>query len=325
MPDNTKKRSLGIQIRNLIVFGIGICFIVFLFIHLNQDSSISNLIEQISILKIGFICFTGFSVNTVSIAVTQLYMVKSFGCRMGFYESLALSIVSRSGNTLTPFRLGTIYRIVYLKQNHDLLLLQFGSMFLGLQLVLILTGSFVSGAVLTILSFTLIKSQFNLALLFFLISFICIVFITRPLPPAVSRSRIGKKLLRFLEGWQLLQQDKKVFWIAIGGRGVSLVINAMLFYLIFHNLGEKVDWLICLLFSSISSLTMLIQIIPGSMGITESAVTFLALFFSLSSAVGFSSSLLIRMANILFLIVLVLPSWLFLEKLRHNIPRQKST
>jgi len=313
---NTTGQSVGKQIRNLIGFGAGICIVVVLFIHLNRNASITNLLQHVSIPKVIAICLVGFVVNAITIAVIQLYMTGTLGCRLTFWESFALSIVSRSGNTLTPFRLGTVYRVMYLKQNHNLLLLQFGSMFVGLQLVLILTASLVCGVTLGILSFTCRDIQLSLVLIFFMIVFMCIVLLFRPVSPGTSQNWIGRKLTRFVEGWQLLQQDKKIFWIAISGRMIGLIVNAMLFYLILLELGEEIELMVCLFFSSITSLTLLIQLIPGSLGITESVVTVTAVLFGLPATIGFSSSLIMRLANILFLIVLTLPSWVFLEKLK---------
>ncbi len=311
---NGNKPSTGKHIFYLSSFFIGIATIVSLFLYLNKNLSVVNLLEQISVLKTANICFAGFLISTVSMALTQLYMTRSLNCRLNFIESYALSILTRSGNTLTPYRLGTIYRAAYLKKNHQLSLVRFGSLFVGLQLVLILTSCLVSGAALAVLSKNNQYIETGMMICFFSVFVLCCFFLFFSFQIQVPVKWINNGLNSFFQGWRMLQNDKTGLLVAISGRMVGIITYTVIYYYILNELGSNIDWTVCLFLTAVSSLTMLVQIIPGSLGITELTVTLAATQFSLSPAVGFSAALLIRFFTLVYLIVFTLPSWIILNK-----------
>lgn len=311
-----QEKYWGGHARNGIAFCIGIAIICALFWHLNKNSEIIDLFSRVSIIKVLSICLVGFFVNTISMSITQQIMTSKLECRLNGLESYALSVITRVGNTLTPFRMGTIYRVIYLKKNHNLSLIQFGSMFLSLQLILVFTGCLVSAVSLAILSFKYQHINIVWVLCFSTIFILSWFLLFHPVHRIIPIKWIGDKINQFVEGWQALQHEKHIFWIGISGRLVSLIVYTFIFQTVLGELGYKTGWLECLLFASVTSLCMLIQVIPGSLGITETVVTVTAVLFLIPSAAGFSASLLIRLVNIFFLVLFALPAWLFLNRFR---------
>ncbi|MBW1637333.1 MAG: flippase-like domain-containing protein [Deltaproteobacteria bacterium] len=305
-------KAAGKNYRNLVSFCLGLSVIGVLFVYLNKNSSILSLLSNVSLVKVLVACLSGFLVSTFVTSITQQFMANSLRCRLGFRESFALTVLARSGNTLTPFRLGTIFRASYLKQNHNLSLIQFGSMFLSLQLILLLTGCLVTGITLSFLSFEYPGIKSSVIIGFFLLFFFCSLLLYRPIHKSVPGRWLGHKISLFILGWQALQQDRVSLAVAISGRVIVLITYTVVFHFVLSELGEEVEMMVCLFFSSVSSLTMFIQIIPGSLGITETIITFTAVLFLLPPASGFSAALVIRLCNIFFLLLLTLPCWLFL-------------
>ncbi len=313
MSKNNDSGFLGKRFRAIVSFFVGLIVICGLFFYLNRNSAILNLLSNVSLLKVLFACLFGFLAGTLAMSITQQYMSGSLNCRLGFLESFALAVMARAGNTLTPFRLGTIYRASYLKQQHELSLIQFGSMFLSLQLILLLTGGLVTGITLAILSFSYPGINTTVIFGFFLLFIICSIPLCCPVRRLTPGKWIGNKASLFIQGWQALQQDRLSLAIAIAGRVIVLITYTIVFRFVLYELGEDVGLMVCLFFSSVSSLAMFIQIVPGSLGITETIVTFTAVLFLLPPASGFSAALLIRLSNIFFLFLLTVPCWIYLS------------
>ncbi|MBC8393151.1 MAG: flippase-like domain-containing protein [Deltaproteobacteria bacterium] len=309
-------RILDNRFFRFLTFGVGISIIGALLYHFNKNTQLLELFRKASILKILLFCFAGFAVNTISMAITQIAMAASMTFKIRFFESIALSVLTRAGNALTPFRMGTVYRAVYLKKHHQMTISQFGAIFLSLQLVMIISGSLISGISLGMLSFEYRHIGMEIPVLLFSIFVVSSILIFRPVTTGGDHPWFGRYMARFLEGCRALQQSHTSFFIAILGRVSGLVAYTIIYYFTLRELGAETGWLSCLFLASVSSLTMLIQIIPGSLGITETVVIFLSVHVMLPPHIGFSAALLIRLWNILFMIVLTLPSWIYLKPTR---------
>lgn len=262
--------------------------------------------KLIYIILVMFVYLIIFFLEGLFIFVT----LKIFNKMIGKKESFLLATVSRIGNYLLPMRAGAIFRATYLKKRYEFPYSNFLSAFYGYYIIFFLLSS--SIALLTLCLKYFINNELFLPLILFclivIFGMIVLIFLRLPFKKIICEKKgiIQKVLLvldKFVKGWDIIVKDKRnfmmLFLIAFG----NILMNAVVVLIEFDAIGKVTNILNVLLYTCISSMSLLISITPGSLGIREGA------FLITSKSIGLSESEIMKLAfldrGIMFLLLII--------------------
>ncbi len=236
--------------------------------------------------------------------------LKIFNKIIGRKESFLLATISRIGNYLLPMRAGAIFRATYLKKKYEFPYSNFLSAFYGYYIIFFLLSS--SIALLTLFLKYLIDRELFFSLILFcliiIVGMLILIFLRLPYKKIVKEKggivqRIFLIIEKFVNGWDLIVKDKKnfslLFLIAFG----NILLNAVVVFIEFDAIGKVTNILNVVLYTCISSMSLLISITPGSLGIREGA------FLITSKSIGLSEVEIMKLAfldrGIMFLLLII--------------------
>jgi|SRR3989344_3199118 len=233
------------------------------------------------------------------------YLTEPFNIFLNNKEGFSLSILTTLGNYITPFRAGSGIRAVYLKKRYNFSYSAFLCTLLAIYLLIFLVNSFIGLASLFLLYVENGVFNFSIFTLFFSI-FTLLLFITIfNFDYKDTKYRIINKLFKVLNHWKIIKSNIKIISIiSILVFFQSLVISLMMF-LEFIIFGFKISFVSSLFLSVIFTLSLLISITPGALGIKETLTVFSAKLIGISPLQTLPVALL---HSIIFIIIVFLLS-----------------
>lgn len=256
--------------------------------------------------------------NAVLVAFVQSYtqqvQARALGARLGQLESFALTVVGRGGNLVTPVKAGTLFRATYLRSRHGLPLARFGSLTVGQQVTSLLVAS-AAGTVAVVVLWaghgmrswplaTIMGAGLLLALGAFVSS--------RTIAPGTGCLR--NRLATMVNGIHRLLRHRRVATTTLAAKCLTLVLNVAVYEMLFSALGVDANWGVCLLITASAWLALLVQLVPGGLGVTELVTTLAADQLGVPAATALSVALLLRAGSVALLVIGALPSWLALRR-----------
>jgi uncharacterized membrane protein YbhN (UPF0104 family) len=240
-------------------------------------------------------------------------MARTLKVKLGWWESLSLTILGRAGNSFTPFRVGSVYRAIYMKTVHEMAFSRFVGIFFGFSVVVFGTSAIVATVSAIIVS--AICNAINWAIVFSLVIVLVVSFFFVWLPGKFQRleDMRNSRLAVFLGAWYSIRSSRATFSACIIGNFVSILTFIAAYKVVFAEIGSYLGWVECAMLASIGKIINLIQLVPGSLGIYEGSLAFLAHTFDLSPSAGLSVAILLRVCHLLILIALIGPSWIYLR------------
>lgn len=205
-----------------------------------------------------------------------IVILQNFKIKIAFRESLLISTLSAIGNYFTPFRGGAGMRAIYLKKNHKLSYSDFLSTLAGNYVIVFFVNSMVALIGLLILKLKGVTASPVLFLFFGALATTLLGLIVLPIKDGgilTTNNYIPKLISRntslVIRGWNRLTQNRKVIFQLILLTLINSLIGIVLFYVEFNALEVETDFVTTIIFSSISSVSLLLSITPGSIGIRE--------------------------------------------------------
>ena len=197
---------------------------------------------------------------------------RASGASIGFLEGIGLGVVGSLANLL-PFAGGIVSRAVYLRWRYKL---TYGSFF-GATAALYIIFISANGALALISLIVLIGlssyEAHSLWLLFSLFTAMAMSILVIFFPLEKILPKQWKKFEKqLLDGWMVLRQQPKVTLLIVGLQIVGVFLFAGRYWIAFHALSQNVSYIQCLLFSSATVLTQLVNIAPGGFGVREGLV-----------------------------------------------------
>jgi uncharacterized membrane protein YbhN (UPF0104 family) len=204
---------------------------------------------------------------------------------LSFNESIGLAAINTLANQL-PFAGGLVAKGVYLKQRHKLAYTHFLSATMALYVCFVA----VNGAVaLTVLGgWALIGGvEIPLALVLGFSGMVAsVTSLWLPVDALSLPGKLGKRLMQLAEGWRALSQNIHLVGIMTGFQVLMTLLFAGRFWIAFHALSQDVTYAQCLLFSSATVLTRLVNIAPGGLGVREGIVAGVASLLGFEAGVS---------------------------------------
>jgi len=308
-----KKRVLK-KIIN-IFFTISVISLFILYFLRNQEDIRSVLnVDPVYLVSISLMMIILFFLEGIFIKI----VLKAFNKDIKIHESFYVSTLSRIGNYLLPLRAGIAMRATYLKKKFSFPYSQFISTLYGYYIILFLLYSAFALSGLAYKYIATRESYIVLTLFFTGIFITMIIFSLVKIPiekvPSTKNRAINtiiKILKKILNGWNIIISNKKtllnLFLISLG----NILLNVVIFLLEFGALGIKSSIENIILYSSLSGVSLLVSITPGSLGLRE------AIFMLTSQSLGISNEIIMQMAlldrGIMFalLTVLAIPVLIF--------------
>jgi uncharacterized protein (TIRG00374 family) len=238
------------------------------------------------------------------ISVVNNELLRALNIVMGLWESFMLSIVTGFYNLIMPFRGGMAVRAVYLKKKYKFAYVHFLA---SLSAVYVLT--FLVASLLGIISTLWIYFETGVLswILFLVFDVVFILMLGIIFVSPQFKERENKWLNRFIKvinGWHLIKKNKRVIFVTSFVTLIQILLSSLMMWLQFRVFGIEVSFVAAVFLSAIGSLSILIGLTPGNLGIQEAIVVFSAATIGISTAESLSAALLGRAVSLVVLFVL---------------------
>lgn len=261
-------------------------------------------ISVILILKVLMIAING------EILITTL---KCFDTEIERSRSYYITLISTIANFLTPFRGGAAIRALYLKKYHNISYTHFAST-LSAYYILVLFISSISGSLAILFLDRSSLTQYLLLLgLFIGILIISLVLlfanVHRFLKTEVhSKNKFLNKIFSFIRqfilGWDYITKNKKVLTQLIIYSLISHILIFFISFIEFHSINIQTSMTSMLTYTSLSNISLLISITPGSLGIREAIFIFSSQVLNISNDAILQVAVIDRSTTLLVILLL---------------------
>ena len=296
-----------------IVITVGIIgYFIYYFYNNRADLLVVLQISPKYLLVIFLLYTLAFFINGIFIKI----ILKSFKKTLPIFESFYISIISSLGNYFLPMRGGAAIRSVYLKKKFDFPYSHFVSTLYGNYIIVFLVSSFIGLLSLILIDIKYSVSSIPLYLFFggLFVVMLVLSLVKFPLEKIKEPKRkfFGKVVgivKNILKGWNIIVDDKELLFSLIGLTVVNIFVTNVLFYVQFRALNIDVNLLNTVLYNALSSVSLLVSITPGSLGIREGIFSITSDILGIANEQIMQLALLDRGVSVIVLVVLFVVLW----------------
>ncbi len=183
-------------------------------------------------------------------------------------EHFLLSITTSFYNLIAPLKAGMGVRAIYLKKKHNLKYSDFIISFFGTNVLIILINSLGALIIFSIIFFKTNTYNIYAYLIFICLTLTCffIIFYKRTFK---NKNKIFQTLNKLIIGWQKIVKHPKLLIQASLLTTINIFITSIINFLIFKSLNQEISLIQSMYFSVMATLSLFINITPGSIGILE--------------------------------------------------------
>ena len=198
-------------------------------------------------------------------------LLDSQGVKIGLFKNVLLICASVLGNHL-PFRLGTLYRMHYLKKNFNVNYQQFGSIIVFRFLLLIVLTGMIGIVCVGYIYFT--YHRFNIGFCLLMIAFVGLplggywlqkTYLFNRLP----QNRFWNKFEVFNSSLGIFSENRVLMFKISLFILLQIIIFTLRFFVSSMLLNERVPLIVLFLMSPIAITTSLLVLTPGGIGFRE--------------------------------------------------------
>jgi uncharacterized membrane protein YbhN (UPF0104 family) len=198
-------------------------------------------------------------------------LLDSQGVKIGLFKNVLLICASVLGNHL-PFRLGTLYRMHYLKKNFNVNYQQFGSIIVFRFLLLIVLTGMIGIVCVGYIYFT--YHRFNIGFCLLMIAFVGLplggywlqkTYLFNRLP----QNRFWNKFEVFNSSLGIFSENRALMFKISLFILLQIIIFTLRFFVSSMLLNERVPLIVLFLMSPIAITTSLLVLTPGGIGFRE--------------------------------------------------------
>ncbi len=249
-------------------------------------------------------------------------LCRALGAKMNLFESYGLSSLASALNLVLPAQIGGMARAIYLKSQYAVPYSQAPAVFLGRFIL----SSFLGGLLVLLFGivFTLMGEPMPLEL------WIGAAFAVMPavlfgmrIPEQVTLrlGRIGVILRLFSDGWRSLSMDRRcliessifqLLMFAVGGWAIKAA---------YEGLGLDVSLTVAISMAVFTSVSNMVIITPGNIGIQEVVMGYLSQLSGLSFVQGIAGAALLRAIGLIITFLVAPGAWyLLFYRLKISVP-----
>jgi len=308
---NTQK-IISTSILLLVVFVFG--YYVFKNISsLQQIFQIAfNWCNVLNIILIVFISIINFFLTGYLLDV----LATSFSIHLKLKESFGLAMVTRFYNTITPFRGGMVARAIYLKKKHNFPYVHFlatlGAIYILIFMVGCLTGM---ASMVLIWSYNGLFNPLIFALFFITFIFLSGMMIFSPRLKDRDNKWVNR-VIKIINGWNLIKNNKKVIVSTLVITVIQLILGVIIIQISYSIFGISLPFYKSLFLASINSISIMVSITPGNLGVGDAISVFSAVLIGVAINESIASTVLVRAITLVLTFILG-PIFSYML-LRHN-------
>jgi len=238
------------------------------------------------------------------LALFTKFLLVPFNVQISTKEAFGLSVLTRFYNLISIFRGGTLAKAVYLKKKYKLSYTEYIANMSALYIIIFLVGSFSGLASMLLLRYY--SGIFNsIIFLLFLGTFICLLAITifSPKLPDIKNRWLGKFVI-VINSWHEIRKDKKIILLTVLVSFAQLILSALGTIVVYNIFGVNVEFTKAIFIVSLSSLSIVIAITPGNLGIGDAVSIFSANIMGIALNHAVAAAILLRIINIIGIIIL---------------------
>ncbi|MFH1290928.1 MAG: lysylphosphatidylglycerol synthase transmembrane domain-containing protein [Nanoarchaeota archaeon] len=112
------------------------------------------------------------------------------------------------------------------------------------------------------------------------------------------------RFIKVINGWHLIKKNARVIVVTMIITFVQVLISSLMLWLQFRVFGIEVSFVSALFLSAIGSLSLVIGLTPGNLGVQEAIIVFSAATIGITPAESLSAALLGRAVSLVVLFVL---------------------
>lgn len=301
--------------RILLTILVLLIFVVYFSLNINKF----KLLLDVNVFLLVLIAFVNVTGILISGLFTKLILVP-FHKYISMRESFYVSLISSVGNFFAPAGAGLGFRAIYLKKKHGLSYSKYVSILSGNYILVFLADSFVALVALYLLR-SHYDSRYAVLAVTFGVIFLVSLFLSLVKMPTNYSSNIKNRYLHsivktfhsIMTGWGYIVSHKKLMIQLVCLTVLGIALNTVITFFIISALRLSISIAPLLLLSSLSTLSLFVNVTPANLGVKE------AIYLFSSSVIGFSTPQILSIAlvdrGVLFVVLFAL--WLFFAKLKH--------
>jgi uncharacterized protein (TIRG00374 family) len=276
-----------------------ILFVNYLYHHTTEfkETSLTNPLWIIPLIII-------FLLNYIFVGIQTKAILEPFGIKLKTMELYMLSIVTGFYNIITPARGGTGIKAVYLKKKHNFAYTKFLATLTGTYILIFFISSLFG--LISLLFIYKFYNVFNSTILLLFLG----IFISSTLiilfSPNFKEARYGwlNHFIKVANNWNIIRRNKGVLFTYAVVTILSLLISITNTIISYYIFGIHISFIQALFLTCIGSISVLIQITPGNLGVGEAIAVFSALIIGITPAQSLPVAIFGRIVQMIVLFTL---------------------
>lgn len=303
-----------------LLIGLATLVVAAVYVIINRENllEISAGLDPIWLLPMFPLVLIMLAANGFSLAV----FLWLFDIRLKLIEWFSIAIATSFTNYIAPLSAGLFVRAGYLKERFSFSYTRF--------VVITSAGYIIAVGVTALLGLflslvTVLQGELPNAILvgfFLLATAASLISIVVPLKPSwFEKVPFGQKIIHALEGWQIIKHDTRLLISQAGLTLIGLLTQGAMIYFAFRASGIQVSFLRAIIMGLFLSLSTLIRLTPGNLGLQESMLGLVASLIDLSLEVGLAAGLAVRVVMIICVFTLgPVASYILTRRLQQKPP-----
>lgn len=262
-----------------------ISLIVWAGIYVKNHIDEFGIIFSLSLKYLGILLFLSL-LEIFLVGLLTKIITKSFGIDLTSREWFGLSVVTRLGNYLLPFKGGVGLRGIYLRKYHDFPYTYFLTALVATSIIILFvnSGIGITGMYLVHIYYEVFNwIVFGILGISFLL-FLAIIIFSPKVPN--FRSNFFNKISNAINTWHDIKKNTSVVFKLLLIVLLHAFLNILIIFFAFRAFSVNISLTQTMIIASLSILSMLIGITPGSLGINEAVIVFSSRLFQITTAQG---------------------------------------
>jgi len=303
----TKKNK---KIRKIISWTLTILAVIFFSWYLYDNRDIFVHLKRIRSVDILLIALLQ-PINIVINGIINKWIIDSIDQKIAPLDAIMLQFANNFVNRFIS-QGGTVYRSAYLKMQYDFPISKFLASIGGIYIIGIMANA--SIGILLMLFFLVRDRIFSIVMFVVFAALLLYMIILLVLKPKIKSDRwLWKKLNQVIEGWNRIKGNRVLFLKIFLFSAVSLLNSSIIVYIAYHALDVDIRFMNSFFYSTISSLSNIINLTPGGLGINEAILMFSSDVIGLPSDIILLGSLMLRAISMITILSLGGVSYIILN------------
>lgn len=288
----------------------------FFWYYQNNQSSFA-ILKTIPIINVAFIGLLQLSMIFLN-GIFIKTMLVPFEKKIGMFESFYVSMLTSIGNYFTPLRGGAGVRAIYLKKKFNLPYSTFLSTLYGNYIIIFLVSA--AFGLLGVAGLGQVNGEISLKMggifLAVILGSLLVIKLKVSQLKAFGSGSVDSFLnkpyailKKIIIGWEKISSDSSLLGKLLLITLCNFLLSSLIIYLEFKSIGVHLNAYNVVIFNALASLSLLISITPGSIGIRETILMLFSTTMNLTNTNILNTSIIDRGVTFFLLII----SFLFLS------------